>query len=58
MLSISSIIVPPIMLLINPAMIVNAIIRCYKSSTGMILSYLGSKLYQTQKEHNMLQEGL
>lgn len=35
MLSISTIIVQPILLFVNPARIVNAIIRCYKSTSGM-----------------------
>lgn len=51
MLSISISIVPPIVLLINPLNLFTKLIRCIKSRPG-------SKLYQNQKEYNILYEGV
>lgn len=49
LLSVSTILVPPILLLINPYRIFMGIVRCIKSLPSILFFYEENKLYQNQK---------
>ena len=58
LLGISTAFVPPIMVFVDPYNLYMKVLRCIKSRPSNSTPISGSKLHQTQKEHNLLHEGI
>ena len=58
MLGITTAIIPPIMIFIDPYNLIMKLVRCIKSKPSKCCFNSDSKLSQNQKGHNILHEGI